>query len=86
MAHPIPVSVSHSPGFAPLDHLVLDVFWTTLDGRIAKDIGRFPVTNGAAVYEGPPPPDPRLRWALRLTDLITSAPVYRRRPRHRRRR
>lgn len=56
MAHPIPISVSSSPGHVPLDDLVLEVVWVAPDGEIAKDVSRSPVTGGVAVYEGPPCP------------------------------
>ena len=77
MAHPIPVSATVSPGHAPLDALALDLFLVTQDGRIEKEVGRFPVLGGVAQVESMTLPDPRLRWALRVTDLAAAVPVYR---------
>lgn len=77
MAHPIPVQATVTPGYALLDSLVLDLMWVTQDGRIAKDIGRYPVTGGVAEIPDLPLPDPQLRWAIRISDLAAGVPVYR---------
>ena len=77
MAHPIPVQATVSSGYAPLDSLVLDLMWVTQDGRVAKELGRYPVTGGVAEIPDLPLPDPQLRWAIRISDLAAGVPVYR---------
>ena len=46
------VQATASPGFPALDALALDLMMVTQDGNIAKELGRFPVTGGAAEVPG----------------------------------
>ncbi|HMO00056.1 MAG TPA: hypothetical protein PKD59_11640 [Miltoncostaeaceae bacterium] len=73
----IPVQASVSPGFPALDALALDLLQVTQDGAVAKELGRFPVTGGAAEVPDVPLADPALRWAIRIVDTGLSVPVYR---------
>jgi hypothetical protein len=49
----------------------------TQDGSVAKELGRFPVTGGAAEVPDVPLADPALRWAIRIVDTVLSVPVCR---------
>ena len=73
----IPVQATSSPGFPALDALALDLVMVTQDGSIAKELGRFPVTGGAAEVPDVPLADPALRWAIRIVDTALAVPVYR---------
>ncbi|HET6691596.1 MAG TPA: hypothetical protein VFG74_12100 [Miltoncostaeaceae bacterium] len=73
----IPVQATAASGFAPLDALALDLMMVTQDGNIAKELGRFPVTGGAAEVPDVPLADPALRWAIRIVDTALGVPVYR---------
>jgi hypothetical protein len=70
MRHTIPASVLIDP-MAPLQgDLIAEVFWATADGEVAREVGRFPVQDGEAVYYGPPLEDD-LRWAIRIREANT---------------
>ncbi|MGE0027779.1 MAG: hypothetical protein AB7O78_05735 [Thermoleophilia bacterium] len=73
----IPVQATASPGFPALDALGLDLVQVTQDGNVAKALGRFPVTGGAAEVPDVPLADPALRWAIRIVDTALGVPVYR---------
>ncbi len=73
----IPVQATAAQGFPPLDALALDLMQVTQDGNVAKELGRFPVTAGAAEVPDVPLADPALRWAIRIVDTALSVPVYR---------
>ena len=68
MASTIPVAVSSYPGLPPPGDLVGDVFAVTQDGVLVRELDRFPIVNGAGVYNGPPLPSRALRWAVRIRD------------------
>jgi len=73
----IPIQATASPGFPALDALALDLLQVTQDGSVAKELGRFPVTGGAAEVPDVPLADPSLRWAIRIVDTALGVPVYR---------
>ena len=84
MATTIPVAVRSYPGLPPLGDLVGDVFAVTRDGVLVRELDRFPIANGAGVYNGPPLPSRALRWAVRVRDygagggaLFRSGPLRR---------
>ena len=76
MRHAIPVSVLIDP-MAPLEgDLIAEVFWATSDGELAREVGRLPVQNGVALYDGAPLED-GLFWAIRIREANTGGVAFR---------
>jgi hypothetical protein len=84
MAMTIPITVRSYPGLPPTGDLVGDVFAVTQDGVLVRELDRFPIVNGAGVYNGPALPSTALRWGVRIRDygagggaLFRSGPLRR---------
>ena len=76
LRHRIPVSVAVDPSTPPVGDLVAEVFFATADGQLIRGLGRFPVENGGAIYQGPSRPQDQ-RWAFRIVELASGRAAFR---------
>jgi hypothetical protein len=74
--HRIPVSVAVAPSTPPVGDLIAEVFFATADGQLIRALGRFPVQDGGAIYEGPSRPQDQF-WAFRVVELASGRAVFR---------
>ncbi len=73
--HRIPLSVAVAPATPAVGDLIAEVFFATADGQLIRALGRFPVRDGGAVYEGPSRPQDQ-RWAFRIVELASGRAVF----------
>jgi hypothetical protein len=74
--HRIPLSIAVAPSTPAVGDLVAEVFFADVDGRLGRALGRFPVRDGGAIYEGPPRPQNE-RWAFKIVELASGRAVFR---------
>jgi hypothetical protein len=74
--HRIPLSVAVAPATPAVGDLIAEVFFATADGQLIRALGRFPVRDGGAIYEGPSRPQDQ-RWAFRIVELASGRAVFR---------
>lgn len=74
--HRIPLSVAVAPSTPAVGDLVAEVFFADTAGRLGRALGRFPVRDGGAIYEGPSRPQDQ-RWAFRIVELASGRAVFR---------
>ena len=66
------MSVAVAPSTPPVGDLVAEVFHATAEGQLIRGLGRFPVENGGAIYQGPSRP-PDQRRAFEIVELGSDA-------------